>query len=158
LTFQIVHLVRNALRYIPSKDYKAVCKDMKSFYGASSLKAANAAFEAFEKRWSAYSGAVDVWKRNFSHVEQLFDYGSAIRKVMYTTNAIESVHSSYRKVTKKGAFPNENALLKALYLRTKELHSKWDAGWVQNWAMVLNQLMVNEKFANRIEMYSIYLS
>jgi len=53
---------------------------------SSSLKAANTAFETFEKRWSAYSGAIDVWKRNFSHVEQLFDYGSAIRKVMYTTN------------------------------------------------------------------------
>ena len=78
---------------------------MKNFYGASSLKAANATFKAFEKRWSAYSGAVDVWKRNFSYVEQLFDYGSAIRKVMYTTNAVESVHSSFRKITKKGAFP-----------------------------------------------------
>lgn len=78
------------------------------------------------------------WKSNFSHVEQLFDYGSAIRKVMYTTNAVESVHSSFRKVTKKGAFPNENALLKVLYLRTQELRSKWESGHVQNWAMVLN--------------------
>lgn len=154
----IVHLVRNTVRYIPSKDYKAVCQDMKSFYGASSLKAAIVAFEAFEKRWSAYSGAVEVWKRNFSHIEQLFDYGSAIRKVMYTTNAVESVHSSFRKVTKKGAFPNENALLKVLYLRTKELHLKWDGGRIQNWSMVLNQLMVNDKFANRIEKYSVFLS
>ena len=117
----IVHLVRNALRYIPSKDYKEVCRDMKKFYGASSLNAAHAAFDSFQNRWSHYSGAVDVWKRNFAHVEQLFDYGSAIRKIMYTTNAVESVHSSFRKVTKKGAFSNENALLKLLYLRTKEL-------------------------------------
>ena len=121
----IVHLVRNALRYIPSKDYKEVCRDMKKFYGASSLNAAHAAFDSFQNRWSHYSGAVDVWKRNFAHVEQLFDYGSAIRKIMYTTNAVESVHSSFRKVTKKGAFSNENALLKLLYLRTKELHAKW---------------------------------
>ena len=119
----IVHLVRNALRYIPSKDYKEVCRDMKKFYGASSLNAAHAAFDSFQNRWSHYSGAVDVWKRNFAHVEQLFDYGSAIRKIMYTTNAVESVHSSFRKVTKKGAFSNENALLKLLYLRTKELHA-----------------------------------
>ncbi len=112
----IVHLVRNALRYIPSKDYKEVCRDMKKFYGASSLNAAHAAFDSFQNRWSHYSGAVDVWKRNFAHVEQLFDYGSAIRKIMYTTNAVESVHSSFRKVTKKGAFSNENALLKLLYL------------------------------------------
>ena len=67
---------------------------MKSFYGAPSLKTATAAFETFEKRWSAYSGAVDVFKRYFSHIEQLFDYISAIRKTMYTTNAIESVPSS----------------------------------------------------------------
>ena len=79
----IVHLVRNALRYIPSKDYKKVCRDMKKFYGASSLNAAHVAFDRFQNRWSQYSGAVDVWKRNFSHVEQLFfDYGSAIRKIM----------------------------------------------------------------------------
>ena len=153
----IVHLVRNALRYIPSKDYKEVCRDMKKFYGASSLNAAHAAFDSFQNRWSHYSGAVDVWKRNFAHVEQLFDYGSAIRKIMYTTNAVESVHSSFRKVTKKGAFSNENALLKLLYLRTKELHAKWSGGQIQNWAMVLNQLMINETFSSRIEKYAIYL-
>ena len=153
----IVHLVRNALRYIPSKDYKEVCRDMKKFYGASSLNAAHATFDSFQNRWSHYSGAVDVWKRNFAHVEQLFDYGSAIRKIMYTTNAVESVHSSFRKVTKKGAFSNENALLKLLYLRTKELHVKWSGGRIQNWAMVLNQLMINEAFSSRIEKYAIYL-
>jgi putative transposase len=148
----IVHLVRNALRYIPSKDYKEVCRDMKKFYGASSLNAAHAAFDSFQNRWSHYSGAVDVWKRNFAHVEQLFDYGSAIRKIMYTTNAVESVHSSFRKVTKKGAFSNENALLKLLYLRTqKELHAKWSGGRIQNWAMVLNQLMINETFSSRMK-------
>ena len=153
----IVHLVRNALRYIPSKDYKEVCRDMKKFYGASSLNAAHATFDSFQNRWSHYSGAVDVWKRNFAHVKQLFDYGSAIRKIMYTTNAVESVHSSFRKVTKKGAFSNENALLKLLYLRTKELHAKWSGGRIQNWAMVLNQLMINETFSSRIEKYAIYL-
>ena len=80
-----------------------------SIDGASSLNAAHAAFNSFQNRWSHYSGAVDVCKRNFSHVEQLFDYGSAIRKIMYTTNAVESIHSSFRKVTKKGVFSNENA-------------------------------------------------
>ncbi|WP_436866881.1 transposase, partial [Mammaliicoccus sciuri] len=82
----------------------------------------------FKQQWSQYPGAVDVWKRNFTHVEQLFDYGSNIRKIMYTTNAVESIHSSYRKVTKKGAFPNENALLKLLFIRTKELQKKWSTG------------------------------
>ena len=85
---------------------------MKKFYSASSLNAAHAAFASFQNRWSHYSGAVDVWKRNFAHVEQLFDYGSAIRKIMYTTNAVESFHSSFKKGSKKGAFSKENTLLK----------------------------------------------
>ena len=75
---------------------------------------------------------------------------------MYTTNAVESVHSSFRKVTKKGAFPNENALLKLLYLRVKELQSKWEGGQVHNWAMVLNQLTVNDSFSKRVEKYNRY--
>lgn len=102
---------------------------------------------SFCQEWSQYPGAVDVWKRNFNHVEQLFDYGSAVRKVMYTTNAVESINSSFRKVTKKGAFPNENALLKLLYLRTTELYKKWNGSKVQNWAMVRNQLATNEKIS-----------
>ncbi|WP_369017105.1 IS256-like element ISBsu2 family transposase, partial [Bacillus subtilis] len=106
----IVHLIRNSIKYIPSKDYKPFTAALKKVYGAPSLKACHSAFESFEKQWSTYPGAVDVWKRNFSHVEQLFDYGGNIRKIMYTTNAVESIHSSFRKVTKKGAFPHENAL------------------------------------------------
>ena len=102
-------------------------------YGAPSLAAARKAFEQFCQEWSQYPGAVDVWKRNFSHVEQLFDYG--------------------RKVTKKGAFPNENALLKLLYLRITELYKKWNGSKVLNWAMVRNQLATNDKMKARIEKY-----
>ena len=149
----IVHLIRNSIKYIPSKDYKKFTEDLKKVYGAPSLKAANTAFEAFCRTWEQYTGAVDVWKRNFKYVEQLFDYGSAIRKVMYTTNAIEAINSSFRKVTKKGAFPNETALFKLLYLRVTELEKKWDGGHVNHWAMVLNQLMVNDKFASRLTKY-----
>ena len=100
-----------------------------------------------------FHGAVDVWKRNFNHVEHLFDYGSAVRKVMCTSNAVESINSSFRKVTKKGAFPNENALLKLLYLRTTELYKKWNGSKVQNCAMVRNQLAANEKISARIKKY-----
>ncbi len=121
----IVHLVRNSLRYVPSKDYKAFTASLKKLYGAPSLKACQSQLETFQQQWSQYPGAIDVWILNFKHVEQLFDYRSSIRKIMYTTNAVESVHGSFRKVTKKGAFPQENALLKVLYLRMKELHSKW---------------------------------
>lgn len=149
----IVHLIRNSIKYIPSKDYKKYTEDLKKVYGSPSLKAANTAFETFSRTWEQYTGAVDVWKRNFKYVEQLFDYGSAIRKVMYTTNAIEAINSSFRKVTKKGAFPNETALFKLLYLRVTELEKKWAGGHVNHWAMVLNQLMVNDKFSNRLTKY-----
>ena len=72
---------------------------------------------------------------------------------MYTTNAIEAINSSFRKVTKKGAFPNETALLKLLYLRVMELEKKWQNGHIANWSLVLNQLMVNEQFHDRISKY-----
>ena len=149
----IVHLIRNSIKYVPTKDYKKFTQSLKKVYGAVSLKAAQVVFDSFCKEWEQYPGAIEVWKRNFVHVEQLFDYGSDVRKVMYTTNAIEAGNSSYRKVTKKGSFPNENALFKLLYLRTKELDKKWEKGHVNNWAKVLNQLMVNDKFSQRIEKY-----
>jgi len=149
----MVHLIRNSIKYVPSKEYKPFTAALKKVYGAPSLKACLSAFEAFQKQWSSYPGAVDVWVRNFNHVEQLFDYGSTIRKVMYTTNAVESIHSSFRKVTKKGAFPNENALFKLLYLRIQELENKWDGGFIKNWAMVMNQLLVHEHLKDRVLKY-----
>lgn len=121
----IVHLIRNSIKYVPNKDYKRFTAQLKKVYGAASLKASEAEFERFRQTWSQYPGAVDVWVRNWQHVAQLFSYGSAVRKILYTTNAVESVNSSFRKVTKKGAFPNENALLKLLYLRISELYKKW---------------------------------
>ena len=149
----IVHLIRNSIKYIPSKDYKAYTSQLKKVYGAASLKAAEAEFERFKQAWSQYPGAVDVWVRNWQHVEQLFNYGSAVRKVMYTTNAIEAVNSSFRKVTKKGSFPSEDAVMKALYLRITELYKKWKGRPVSNWAMVRNQLSMDEKMQKRILKY-----
>ena len=149
----IVHLIRNSIKYMPTKDYKKFTQGLKKVYGATNLKAANAAFEIFCKEWEKYPGAVDVWTRNHAHVEQLYDYGSAVRKIMYTTNAIEAINSSFRKVTKKGAFPNETALFKLLYLRVNELEKKWSTGYIANWSMVLNQLMVNDSFKERIDKY-----
>ena len=152
----IVHLIRNSIRYVPTKDYKKFTSDLKKVYGASSLQSAKNAFESFCNNWKQYPGAVDVWTRNFKHVEQLFDYGSAVRNVMYTTNIIEAVNSSFRKVTKRGSFPNDDAVYKILYLRVKELERKWNDAAKQNWSLVLNQLLVNEKFADRINKYLKY--
>ena len=149
----IVHLIRNSIKYVPSKDYKKFTQELKKVYGAPNLKAAAAAFESFCRTWEQYPGAIEVWKRNFKFVEQLYDYGSDVRRIMYTTNAIESINSSFRKVTKKGAFLNENALFKLLYLRCTELEKKWNNGTIHDWSKVLNQLMFNEIFTSRIEKY-----
>lgn len=149
----IVHLIRNSVKYVPSKDYKSFTKTLKKIYSAPSLKACLSAFASFQQQWAAYPGAIDVWARNFSHVEQLYDYGSAIRKIMYTTNAVESIHSSFRKVTKKGAFPHENVLLKVLFLRIQELENKWEGGNIQNWVMVMNQLLLHENLKERALKY-----
>ena len=149
----IVHLIRNSIKYIPSKDYKAYTAQLKKVYGAASLKSAEAEFERFKQAWSQYPGAIDVWVRNWPHVEQLFNYGSAVRKVMYTTNAIEAVNSSFRKVTKKGSFPSEDAVRKALYLRITELYKKWSGRPVSNWALVRNQLSMDDKIQKRIQKY-----
>ena len=83
----------------------------------------------------------------------MFSYGSAVRKVMYTTNAIESVNSSFRKVTKKGSFPNEDAVFKLLYLRVQELYQKWAGRRIPNWALVRNQLLMDERMAKLMEDY-----
>ena len=88
--------------------------------------------------------------------EELYNYGSAVRKVMYTTNAIEAINSSFRKVTKKGSFPSEDAVMKALYLRITELYKKWNGRPISNWAMVRNQLSTDEKIQARIMKYENY--
>lgn len=152
----IVHLIRNSIKYVPSKDYKAFTLQLKKVYSAPSLKAAVAEFEKFKQSWSHYPGAIEVWVRNWINIEQLFNYGSAVRKIMYTTNAIESVNSSFRKVTKKGAFPNEAAVMKALYLRVCELYTKWKNRPVSNWALVRNQLAMDDNIQKRILKYEEY--
>ena len=147
----IVHLIRNSIKYIPSKDYKEFTLDIKKVYSAPSKAIADKAFAEFKSKCSKYPSAIDVWERNYKHVEQLFDYTSNIRHIMYTTNAIESINSSFRKVTKKGLFPNENAVYKALYLRITELEKKWEGGHIQNWSQVLNELCSIEQYREKIQ-------
>lgn len=96
---------------------------------------------------------MDVLVRNWQHVEQLFNYGSAVRKVLYTTNSIEAVNSSLRKVTKKGSFPGKEAVMKALYLRVSELYKKWNERPVANWALVRYQMSMDDKLQGRILKY-----
>ena len=153
----IVHLIRNSVKYIPSKKRKDFCNHLRLVYKAPNKKIALIEFEKFKEAWAKdYPGAVSVWERNWKHVEQLYDYTSPIRKIMYTTNAIESINSSFRKVTRKGVFPNDDAVLKILYLRTLDLYDKWIDRPLPNWADVRNQLVMIDKFTERIEKYEIY--
>ena len=109
----IVHLMRNSLKYVSQKDYKDFCASIKKVYTAVSEEECRDEFNNFETMWSKKCpGAVKVWKSHFDHIIQLFDFPTEIRRIMYTTNAIESVNSSLRKVTKKGSFDSPDALLK----------------------------------------------
>lgn len=153
----IVHLIRNSVKYIPSKKRKDFCNHLRLIYKAPNKKVALIEFEKFKESWCKdYPGAVSVWERNWKHVEQLYDYTVAIRKTMYTTNAIESVNSSFRKVTRKGVFPNDDAVFKVMYLRILELYDKWIDRPLPNWTDVRNQLIMIDKFTARIEKYEIY--
>jgi transposase-like protein len=136
----MVHLQRNSLRYIPTKHYKDFCRDARAIYAAVSLQAAGQALEELRVKWAEYPSAVRVWIDNFEHVERLFDLPASIRRMVYTTNMIEGLHSALRKVTRgKAAFPNDEAVFKALFLRVLDIVKKWTMP-VPNWALVLGQL------------------
>lgn len=147
----IVHLMRNSTRYIARKKWSEFAKDIKAVYKAVSLDEAVILFEAFELKWSESAAAVAVWRNNWNAVERLFEYPNEIRKIIYTTNTIESYHNQLRKVTdRKGAFPNETALYKLVYLRTMDIKKSWLRP-VQNWGQVMNQLEI--LFSDRIATY-----
>ena len=138
----LVHLMRNSTRYIPRKRWAEFAKDIKAVYKAVSIDEAAVLFEAFQAKWDTYQSAVNVWTKNWNAVTRLFELPSAIRKIIYTTNTIESYHNQLRKVTnRKGAFPHEMALFKLVYMRIDEIRRTWDRP-SQNWGQVLNQLVI----------------
>lgn len=137
----MVHLVRNSTKYVPTKNRKEFCRDLKSIYGAVSEGEAEAALGELNSKWAeTYPSAVKVWNDNFQYVQQLFEYPSDIRRHIYTTNMIESFNSQLRKVTNgKGAFPNKQAAMKILYLRTMDIMKKW-ANPISNWGIIRGKL------------------
>jgi transposase-like protein len=136
----MVHLQRNSLRYIPSKHYKEFCRDARAIYAAVSLTAATEALAALKEKWSEYPSAVRVWADNFEHVERLFELPEPIRRMVYTTNLVEGFHSALRKVTRgKAAFPNDESVFKAIFLRAMDVVKKWTVP-VPNWSLVLGQI------------------
>ncbi len=139
----IVHQVRNSVRYVSYKDLKKVTSDLKPIYQAASEDLGRQQLQAFNQKWgSKYPLIVRSWENNWAELSTFFKYPPEIRKIIYTTNMIESYHRQLRKVTKgKSIFPNDEALLKSLYLATQDVLRKW-TGRIQNWGQILLQLSV----------------
>jgi putative transposase len=118
----MVPLQRNSLRYIPTKRYKQFCKDARAIYAAVSRQAAEEALRSLAQTWAEYPAAVRVRTDNFEHVGRLFELPAHICRMIYTSNMIEGFHSARRKVTcGKAAFPDDDAVFRALYLRTTDV-------------------------------------
>ena len=139
----IVHMVRNSMRYVPWKDRRAVVKDLKKIYRAPTAEAAEAALSEFEQTWGGrYPLAAKSWRDRWENVIPFFGYPEPIRKVVYTTNAVESLNAQLRKVTKKrGAFPTDNSVRKILYLAIIRAAKKWTMP-IRNWPAALNYFSI----------------
>ena len=122
----IVHQVRNTLKYVPDKDRKQFATDLKKIYHASNEQKGREALEAVAEKWQGYPNAMKSWFKNWDAITPIFKFSTTVRTVIYTTNAIESLNSTYRKLNRqRSVFPSDTALLKALYLATFEATKKW---------------------------------
>jgi putative transposase len=139
----VIHQIRHSLKYVASKNQKAFMADLKPVYKAVSKEAAETALAALENRWGAqYPIVLKSWRSKWENLSVYFKYPADIRRVIYTTNAIEAVHRQFRKLTKtKGAFPNENSLLKLLYMGILNATGKWTMP-IHNWNLTLSQLSI----------------
>jgi putative transposase len=139
----IVHMVRNSLRFVPWKDYKAVTADLKRIYQAMTEEEARLELDDFANKWDdKYPQIAKSWKNNWPNIITFFDYPEEIRKVIYTTNAIESLNSVIRKSVKtRKLFPNDDAAKKVIYLAIEAASRKWTMP-IQNWKQALNRFMI----------------
>ncbi len=139
----IIHQIRNSMRYVGSKNHKEFMSDLKPIYQAVSKDEAEYALLKLDEKWGKlYPIVIQSWQNKWENLSVYFKYPPEIRKVIYTTNIIESVHRQFRKLTKtKGAFPNENSLLKLLYMGIQNATKKWTMP-VRNWNLTLSQLAI----------------
>lgn len=139
----IVHMIRNALRFVSYKDRKAVARDLRTVYTAASREEALAALDAFEQKWTRrYPMIASSWRDNWERVVPFLDFPPEIRRVIYTTNAIESMNSTLRKLVHyRGHFPTDEAAIKLLYLGLSNLEKKWGRT-TRDWSSVLGQFSI----------------
>ena len=139
----VVHQIRNSLKYVGSNNQKEFMADLKRVYKASSKDLAESELDILAGKWNEkYPIVIKSWRNNWERLSQFFKYPADIRRIIYTTNTIEAVHRQFRKLTKtKGAFPNQDSLLKLLYLGIQNASRKWTMP-VQNWSLTLSQLAI----------------
>jgi transposase-like protein len=137
----VVHQIRNSLKYVVSKDQKEFMADLKPVYQAVNKDSAELQLLKLTEKWEKkYPLVMDSWQRNWEKLSTYFKYPEAIRKLVYTTNTIEGYHRQIRKVTKtKGAFTSDMALLKLIYLASKNIEKKWTMP-LSNWSLTISQL------------------
>jgi len=148
----IVHMVRNSMKYVPWKDYKAITADLKTIYQASTEESALKALADFSDKWDdKYPQFSRSWKAHWENLNTLFQYPEDIRKAIYTTNAIESLNSVIRKATKKRkVFPTDDSAKKVVYLAIRQASEKWTMP-IRNWKTALNRFMI--MFEDRLKDY-----
>lgn len=139
----IVHQVRNTLKYVANKDMKEFAKDLKTIYHAADEKTGYEQMLKVKEKWDAkYPNAMERWVNNWDVISPIFKFSETVRKVIYTTNAIESLNSAYRRLnSQRSVFPSDTALLKALYLSTFEATKKWTMP-LRNWGRVYGELSI----------------
>ena len=139
----IVHKIRSSTKFVCYKDLKAVCKDLKEVYSAINEESGHAALEEFGEKWKdKYPMIYQSWERNWGDLTEFFNYPEEIRRAIYTTNAIESLNFSLRKVTKnKSSFPDDDSIYKIMYLAIKNTESRWTMP-IKNWGLAINQFAI----------------
>ena len=139
----IVHMIRNSTKFVSYKDLKAVCRDLKEVYSAINAESGHEALEEFGKKWNdKYPMIQASWERNWNDLTEFFNYPKDIRRAIYTTNAIESLNFSLRKVTRnKSSFPDDDSIYKVMYLAIKNASTRWTMS-IKDWGLAVNQFAI----------------
>ena len=138
----IVHQVRNTVKYVPHKEKKEFCADLKTIYGAPSEEAGMQALIAVQEKWPQYKVYLQRWEEHWNELSPFYSFPEEIRRMIYTTNAIESLNRQFRKVTKTtSVFPHDESLVKLLWLAQRDISRKWSMS-VRNWGQILAQFAI----------------
>jgi len=147
----IVHMVRNSLRYVGYKERRAVVADLKAIYEASTVEEAGMALEVFSSKWDArYPALSRLWYERWSNITPFFHYPAEIRRAIYTTNTIESLNMTLRKVLKnKRFFPSDETAFKQLYLGVRNISKKWTMP-IRDWGLAMSRFVI--EFGDRLSL------